>query len=308
MHPVLVRRSLEALANPVTVAAALLLGFNAVVAQQLWPTVWTGKVGDVAWLVVAPLLAALALGLVAPRRLDARRLGYGAILLTGLVFALIKSWPPANTLAVTLIRPFGITPKLTLDPSDLLALPALGAALLIWRRAEPGAARARRLRKASGAMLATLAVLADSPAPLNLGANCVVKQDGVVSVYSQVEQYAYFQKNTRYWVDVYSSSDGGATWATGTVPQEERTQTLACEQVTWPLDLGTNVSLYFVAGQGVYASDDGGQTLRLEQKLDAVLSALHDEPDGAVVVAAGAEGVYVRDQSGAWMQVPGSGR
>lgn len=308
MHPILVRRSLEALANPVAIVAALLLGFNAVVAQPLWPTALTGKAGDVAWLIVAPMLAALALGLVAPRRWDARRLGYVAIALTGLVFALIKTWPPTNALAVTLIRPFGITPKLTLDPSDLLALPALGATLLIWRHAEPGAAQGRRLRLASGALLATLAVVADSPGPLNLGANCVVERDGVISAYSQVEQHSYFQNNALYWQDVYTSSDGGATWTTGTVSQEERTQTLACEQAIWPLDLGANVSLYFVAGQGMYASDDGGQTLRLEQKLDTILSALYDERDGTVIVAAGAEGLYVRGQSGSWTQVPGSGR
>ena len=120
MHQNLVRRSLQALTSPVVVIAALTLGFNAWVAQRLWPSWWTGKLGDVAWLIVAPLLATLLVGLIAPRRADATRLGVVVIAMTGVAFALVKALPLANVWAVGAFRLLGIEPKLTLDPTDLL--------------------------------------------------------------------------------------------------------------------------------------------------------------------------------------------
>ncbi len=309
MHPRLVRQSANALAHPVTLVAAALLMFNAAVAQRLWPSWWTGKWGDVAWLIVAPLLGAMTAGLLLPRRVSERLGGALGLATPALAYALVKSWPLANAWTVATLRGFGFEPKLTLDPTDLIALPALVLTVWIWRRAssQPGTGRARR---ATGALLAAVALLADSPAPLFFGANCVVDRDGVLSVYSQVEEYAYFRSPDRRWIDVYTSTDGGATWTAGEVDASDQTQELACARPQWPLSVGSapGAQLYQVPGQGIYVSEDEGQTLRLEQKLEQVYSALVYEPNGALIVAAGEEGIFVRAADGSWTQTPPDGK
>lgn len=301
MHPRLVRQSANALAHPVALIAAALLTFNATIAQRLWPSWWTGKLGDVAWLVVTPLLGALAAGLLLPRRVS-ERLGVAlGLAVPGLAFALVKGWPFANAWAVAALRGLGFEPKLAYDPTDLIAMPVLLLTVWIWRRAS-SRPRSTRARRVSAALLASLALLADSPAPLFFGANCVVDRDGVLSVYSQVEEYAYFRSPDRRWIDVFTSTDGGASWTAGKVDPADQTQELACARAQWPLPVGADVGvqLYQVSGQGIYISDDEGQTLRLEQKLEQVYSALVYEPNGALIIAAGEEGLFVRAADGLW--------
>ena len=304
MNSALFRRGLRALAHPIAVGAAVVLGVNALVAQRWWPSWWTGKLGDAAWLIVAPLLIATVVGLLLPRRVHPGVAGVAMITLIGLAYALVKAWAPANVWAVGLFRGIGFEPKLALDPTDLIALPAVLIGLWLWRQAGEAAAAPStwRLPRALAATLAALALLADSPAPQQLGVVCVEARDGGFYAYSQVEQSTYFEGEQRNWSEIYASDDGGATWVASTPTDEDRAREVSCGQTTWPIVVDEATRLFFVSGQGIYASADEGQTLTLEQSLANAFSVLVDDSTGAVIVAAGVEGLFVRSPDGVWSQ------
>ena len=135
----------------------LFLGFVALLLvndhwlKAIHPGPWlTGKLSDVAWLVVAPVVlgAVLARGGVAPPH--ARRLALG---LPALAFVLLQLWPPLGNTWVSLWGGAHVA-----DPTDLLALPALLLVPLCWR---PGRWTLRRpgrrlaLVAGAGALMAT---------------------------------------------------------------------------------------------------------------------------------------------------------
>jgi hypothetical protein len=137
-------RALNALAHPAAIAAACVLLLNAAVWQRSNPSWWTGKIGDAAWLVIVPSLLLLLFSFCVPSGLDRRSgWGAGAILLTGLAYSRAKASPPVNALALAAVSRLGFTPKLLLDPSDLVALPALTLAWIIWRGSDANGAPAR---------------------------------------------------------------------------------------------------------------------------------------------------------------------
>lgn len=143
------------LGAPPTVLALVVLALNDHVWKQQWPGVVTGKLSDVAGLVVAPPLLALVLAVGRVRHPAA-----WALAMTGLGFTLVKSHPAGAEFASTAWSL--VTPSSVLrDPTDLLALPAL---FLAWRvsccsaRAAHGERRTAAL--ALGSLVLPLAVLA----------------------------------------------------------------------------------------------------------------------------------------------------
>ena len=123
--------------HPVAIAAAVLLVVNDWVLKPSAAPAWlTGKVSDVAGLVIAPLVltALVGLGLWIARRPDPwltrRRLAI-AIALVGGVFAVVKLVPAAAArvaAAWDLVAPGA---RIVADPTDLVALPALAIAAWI---------------------------------------------------------------------------------------------------------------------------------------------------------------------------------
>lgn len=131
----------QAMTHPAIVAAVLLLVLNDHVFKQLWPGWATGKLSDVAGLAFFPLLLAglLELALPAMRR---RTLLISCIAATAVVFTSVQLFETAaDTYRVTLgwlQWPFRVLAdpsaevspvRLTRDPTDLIALPAL---LVSW--------------------------------------------------------------------------------------------------------------------------------------------------------------------------------
>jgi hypothetical protein len=128
--------------------------------KRAWPSFVTGKLSDVAGLIFFPLLLQslweLARAGVGARWGPSRRALLVAVTATVLVFALAKTWPPANAavrLADAALRwpprlawalahhapapPLGSS-TLACDPGDLLALPAALLALRVGLRRAPG--------------------------------------------------------------------------------------------------------------------------------------------------------------------------
>ena len=146
----------DALLHPVPLAAIVLLIVNDHVLKQAFPGALTGKLSDFAGLVFFPLFlqALWEVGnwAVGRRTIADRRVLVAVVVATGLFFASIKLVPAANHAASealgTLQWLVGLLPALALgwrvqapvavqialDPTDLIALPALLVAYIVGVR------------------------------------------------------------------------------------------------------------------------------------------------------------------------------
>ena len=147
--------ALRWLGAPPTVLALIVLVLNDHVWKQQWPGFVTGKVSDVAGLLVAPALLALALAPV-PRVLRPDRL---AVATVAVAFTLVKATTvgaAAASAAWSVLTPS----QVRADVTDLLALPILvvAARTARWAR-EPSPGPRRRAALAAGALVLPGAVL-----------------------------------------------------------------------------------------------------------------------------------------------------
>ncbi len=315
-----VGRALRAVAHPTVLAAIVLLLLNDHWLRWAYPSWWTGKVGDAAWLffmpfALAPLLAWL-LPLSWPRR-DAW-VGLLSGLAVGGVFAAVKTLPAAHDAFRALCAAlFGWQPILLRDPTDLLMLPALWPAWLLWRSESRQSAPAPR-RAVGVIVLAALATIANS-GPLDPGISCLhLEGDRVYAI-------AYWNGMTR---GAYISDDGGLTWedfasedelwqdpdllpdfqcrlggdasflVTGNEPGEfyrftpgDRIERSTDEGRTWEVEL--YVSKRYVRAANEHYSGYGGPP-------QGPKNALYHPATGNLIVAMEWKGVLVRDPDGVW--------
>jgi uncharacterized membrane protein len=123
--------------HPVAVIALIVLVANDHAWKYSHPGWLTGKLSDVAGLIVFPLVLCAALHVVSA----SERLLAGCVAATMIGFALVKLWAPATQVCEWamgwLQAPFSsVTPTtLVRDPTDLLALPFAIVALWLPRRA-----------------------------------------------------------------------------------------------------------------------------------------------------------------------------
>ncbi|HEY8375062.1 MAG TPA: hypothetical protein VIK91_01180, partial [Nannocystis sp.] len=130
-HPAL--RPARALLSPVWLGALAVLGINdhLLKGAGVLPGVVTGKLSDLAGMLVAPALLAALLGVKTRRGLLYCHIA------VGLVFALINVSPACADAWSWLMSLVGFPWAITVDPTDLLALPALA---LGWRLLTPAMA------------------------------------------------------------------------------------------------------------------------------------------------------------------------
>jgi hypothetical protein len=136
MHNRAFWRALHSLTHPITISAIVLFIINDHYLKQNYPSWWTGKLSDFAGLVFAPLIFAALLAWIIPPhvRHQEKLVGIIAFIFTGLIFALTKTLPQANHATTEFWEFFAGGPvKMWLDPSDLLALPALLIGWFIWQ-------------------------------------------------------------------------------------------------------------------------------------------------------------------------------
>lgn len=143
----------DGLLHPLALAALAVWALNDHVLKAAWPGSVTGKLSDVAGLLVFPLVIQAAVEVLCGRRVVASRAVLRAgIVATGMVFTAVQIVPAAGTayevvwgwLSWPLKAPPWSWPPgpvvLTQDPTDLLVLPTLaGAWWLGSRRADPDA-------------------------------------------------------------------------------------------------------------------------------------------------------------------------
>jgi hypothetical protein len=309
-------RAVQALMHPVSLSAVVVLLINDHLLRWRWPSWWTGKIGDVAWLIFAPALLAALLAWFAPQSLRRfpTRLGGLALALVGGAFVLVKTLPAAHVAFQHLYN--GLLPwdsMLRRDPSDLLALPALFIAAWVWRRPRLRWSKRSLPRRAWLIIsLATLATVANSAAP-DLGITCLAVTD------DRIEAYHIYSYN-----EIFVSRDGGLTWQ-------------ATDVETPPVDLGgcenrpdrwtietPNAHYRFTQGESIERSTDGGQTWQIEFELgdnepriayyrktrssiplgaSYPKDAVWDPESDHVIAAMGQDGVLVRTPEDGWRWV-----
>jgi hypothetical protein len=306
--------------------AVVLLLLNDHVLRWNWPSWWTGKLGDFAWLLFAPFLVMAALALI-PRHGEWRapwgedRIALAGFALTGLVFALMKTLPAAHQAGLRALSWLVGAPfTLRRDPSDLLALVALPLAWWVWRVS----ARAADRRPAYGGWVVlavgALASVANSPLPF-APLDCLIKlPDGTIQV-----------THSRGGV-LYETEDGGLSWSLATEFRElqneywgdcspEQTPGSQSWQFTIPDD--PLIVYRFTPGRMIERSEDGGQTWKRELNVSVSeaeetyyrnamnrfgfitgpLDAIVDDSTGNLIVAMGFQGVLIRTDDGHWTWV-----
>jgi hypothetical protein len=133
------------LAHPASLIALAVLIVNDHVLKYAAPGVLTGKLSDVAGLVLAPPLLATMVSLLG-RRLPDRTVAGGSIAAVGAGFTAAKATSAGATAAGAAWSVLVPHSSILVDPTDLVALPALGLAWLVWRRARVRPAGSRVVR------------------------------------------------------------------------------------------------------------------------------------------------------------------
>ncbi len=312
------RHVLLSFSHPVSIAAVVLLLFNDHIWRKVAPSWITGKIGDFAWLVFAPFLLAALLAWLLPK--CAELAGRASIIITGLVFVLVKTVPTFHAGFAGLFKELmGWTPATLLDPTDLLALPALLIACLIWQHIT-ASSEIQPHRGWLMLLLGVLATTANTGPQTEYGVMCLVKQDVRIAAISYLNNQAN---------QVFFSDDGGLTWHEDTPGIAECSDPFRSyrfdgpNSTSWQVNDPANPSLLyrFTRGVAIDSSRDSGQTWQQEVNLGSEDARAHliqrnfyslpvgpfdavmHSKSGNLIVAMGREGVLVRTAQGEWRWV-----
>jgi hypothetical protein len=302
-------KSLSLLTHPFIVISILILLINDHLLRPLWPSWWTGKISDFAWLLMAPFAVAASIAAVAPARFRQRDkiIGILAFGITGCVFLLSKIETSFHTWLVTILQQIlGIPIRITMDPTDLIALPTLGFGWKLWssHKFNP------RIPLAPGYIaLSIVAILtiANMAAP-DTGVDCIgIEIDQITAVVNSQE--------------IFVSTDGGISWV------EKQDQPIEhCDHVAENLIVdpeNQSRSYRFSPGGSIERSLDGGLSWEeiegREEPTEAEMAyylktatgliaysrgPFHgtiDPLSGNVIFAMGHEGVLVLQDNGEWV-------
>jgi len=148
---------LLAFAHPIAVLALVLWILNDQLLKGMCPSWLTGKLSDVAGMIVTPILVAVVVERIAPRSVRSSKrfvttTAWLSALVVGITFAATKTWTPANDAYVAIATALRIPlhalamhfhPSvsswreqvvLVKDPTDLLAIPFGGVSVWLLER------------------------------------------------------------------------------------------------------------------------------------------------------------------------------
>ncbi|MEO8606322.1 MAG: hypothetical protein ABI690_00445 [Chloroflexota bacterium] len=301
----------------------MILLFNDHWLRWHYPSWLTGKLGDFAWLIFAPFIAALLFSWLIPRRLKQHEMMVGVISFAfiGLWFILAKINPLVHHITVTTLENIiGWQTTLRMDVTDLLTLPGLFVGYWIWQHGKNTLTLPRRAAVRIVFTLGTMATLATSVPSADSGLTCVVQLNQNLIVFGGIS--------------AYSSRDGGLNWQpvkTIDAQVQSVTRENCLEHSIKPSFMlvdssNKNIQYRFQRAQSIERSVDGGQTWNVDidlselsqdvrqyyqhQKTDQIgiainaspgpFDAIIDKVTGNLVVAMGQDGMLVRTPNGQW--------
>jgi hypothetical protein len=295
--------------------------------RHIAPSWWTGKLGDIAWLFFFPFAFALLLALVVPAHWERREaivqvIAYGLI---GGVFVLGKTIPGFRDWLVAFVTPlFGYAITVVIDPSDLIALGALGASGWCWDRDKNIAPL--RVEWGALALAASAALtLADQAAPLQGAFTFCTYGSEIITSSTRGDYYraregglVWQNLPTRYEQNIYQipTDDAQTMW----VDPERQLDCVRTEKESQLLRVNANVAYRYESGKTIEQTNDGGATWNVVYTLSMTqaaqreysfrgtvnpgpLNAFVEPKSGNVLFAMGQEGVLVRRADGPWTWV-----
>lgn len=232
--------ALQALVHPVSLSSVAVLWLNDEVLKALWPGWLSGKLSDMAGLVFFPLVLAALAGLA---RRSPKATIISSVLITGLWFTVAKTVPAVASATASLVTALSGRPAhITVDPTDLVALPALGWAVAAWRPPRAGATLSGP--KFAVLIAAAFLSLATSTSCPERGPRDLTVVDGAIVADSMPS---------------LESIDGGRTWRPIDDAPDHLTQVEApvTKQACLPDDPSQCVQ---IDGTRIEESQDGGAT------------------------------------------------
>lgn len=317
------------LSQPVTVLALVALVINDHALKSAYPGPITGKLSDVAGLVLAPPLLAVGVALLVPQ-LSARAAAIVGVAGVGLGFVVVKSSAVGASTASALWSAVAVPSHIRADVADLLTLPALALAWWAWTRARrrPVARRLVRLARVLVVLPASVLAVAATSMIQYPQAVAVAQWRGAIVV-GEIE--VPHDEDASQWDWEKISEDGGRTWrwlqgdelrsVEAEVDRADAEQTQACV----PDDPA--VCYRVVPGHlRVEETHDGGATWVTSWEVDdesrdqrakelrylgdraknLSSHALHVQPVDTgyvVLVANGRDGYALRDEDGQWRRI-----
>ncbi|MGC5383030.1 hypothetical protein ACPXCJ_00900 [Micromonospora chalcea] len=324
------RISLAWLGHPGTVLSLIVLVLNDHVFKAAFPGLVTGKLSDVAGLVLAPPLVAVLVTLAVPRFRSRSVAGF-ALALVGLGFAVVKVDEQAAAAASQMWSVVSGPSLIRADPTDLLTLPALAVAAWTWRRARRDAVGHRAARLVRLVVLlpaALVAVAATSPIERpDAVATKVV--DGRLAAGAATGPMSAEEGIPTWW---RISDDAGVTWRDPVDAEQDALWKRVPTRIgpDHPVCVAATPQRCYRVASGrirVEESDDAGRTWRLSweipEKQRELLKARYEEagPDGkritgqdlavldvpggghVVLVANARDGFALRDVAGRWQRI-----
>jgi hypothetical protein len=304
------------LGHPGTVLAAAVLAVNDHLLKQAFPGLVTGKLSDLAGLVVAPPLLALMAALTG--RVRSRRaadlLAAASVLATGAGFTLVKSTHSGADLASRAWSLVAGDSRILADPTDLFALPALVLTWWLWTRA--------RGRPVAGRIVRLVRVLVVVPlAVASVAATSQVQAPLVRSVAAWKGEIIMYRDSA-----TLATPDGGTTWRRLTSAQAAELHGPNTPQIRTRACVPDDPGHCYRVGHGgprVEETTDGGRNWSVAWQLSTgrqaflrrvyqgsgsyvgfapTSVAVADRPAGdyTVLVADGRDGLLLRDTDGRW--------
>ena len=202
------------LAHPITLTALVVLVVNDHLLKAAFPGALTGKLSDVAGLVLAPPLLA-SLVLLTLRRLPAGKVAGVSTGVVGIGFALTKATETGAAAASAVWSIVVPRSVILADPTDLLALCALGAAWYVWLRASrrPLGGRVVRLVRVCVVLPTTMLAVAATSQVWTQVAVDVVDVNGTILL-GEAAVSPSRQDGELAHAKAFAASGDGVTWST----------------------------------------------------------------------------------------------
>lgn len=292
-------KTLNLISHPFVIFSIALLFINDWILRIYWPSWWTGKIGDFAWLFFFPLLIASVLSIILPSKIanQEKTIKQFSVILTLFIFILPKTIPAVNVyLNQFLELVFGFRTSIRRDPTDILALFSLVLFWKLWKIDD----KCQKPKKYQGWIwfqAAILLTIANSPAQ-DYGIESIGILNNQVIAHSAYEDYI--------------SEDGGISWKDDySQPSDHEYDSIESE----------NVEYDYIPGEIIKISRDGGETYPIEYSLipanqplrlkyeqregspvfkQGPLDAVFDPVSGNVIFAMGHEGILVSSGNNEW--------